>query len=122
MTTECFVDFSLACARRLPHVPPEHPCGRVHGHTFDVRVTVAGPVDPRSGWVMDFAEIEAVWQREVFAALDHRLLNDVAGLDNPTSEHVAAWLMSRLAPWLPLLTAIDVRESHRYGVRVTRRA
>lgn len=122
MSLECFVDFSLACARRLPNVEPGHPCGRVHGHTFDVRLTVAGPVDPHTGWVVDFAEIEAVWHRLVFTVLDHRMLNEIEGLENPTSEHLAQWLMSRLAPALPLLTTIEIRESHRYGVRLVRRA
>ncbi len=116
---ELFADFSLACARRLPNVPDGHPCGRMHGHTFDVRVILEGPVDPHTGWVVDFADVEAAW-RGVHDALDHRCLNDVPGLENPTSERLAEWCWRALAPALPLLAAIEVRESGRFGCRLRR--
>jgi 6-pyruvoyltetrahydropterin/6-carboxytetrahydropterin synthase len=113
---ELFIDFTLAAARRLPHVPEGHPCGRVHGHTFDVRVTLDGPVDSDTGWVADFADVEAAWA-PLHAQLDHRYLNDVPGLENPTSEHLATFVWRALRPALPLLAQIDVRESGRYGCR-----
>jgi 6-pyruvoyltetrahydropterin/6-carboxytetrahydropterin synthase len=113
---QLFVDFTLASARSLPNVPAGHPCGRVHGHTFDVRVTLDGPVDPHTGWVADFAEVERAWSG-VHARLDHRLLNDVPGLENPTSEHLARYVWHALRPALPLLVHVEVRESGRFGCR-----
>jgi 6-pyruvoyltetrahydropterin/6-carboxytetrahydropterin synthase len=111
---EVFVDFTIAAARYLPHVAEGHPCGRMHGHTFDVRVVLRGPVDPQTGWVADFADVESAW-KPIHGALDHRTLNDVPGLENPTSEHLAQWCWRTLAPALPLLARIEVRESGRYG-------
>jgi 6-pyruvoyltetrahydropterin/6-carboxytetrahydropterin synthase len=106
--------FHLECARRLPHLPAEHPCARVHGHSFKVEVQVSGPLDPKLGWVIDFAEVEAAWQ-PVKAALDHRYLNDVPGLDNPTSEILARWIWDKLKPALPGLSQVVVQETASSG-------
>ena len=106
---EIFKDFTFEAAHRLPNVPEGHKCARLHGHSFHARVTVAGPVGERSGWVMDFADIkEAV--RPLHDQLDHRYLNEVEGLENPTSEVLARWLWTRLAEHLPL-AAVEVRET-----------
>ena len=102
--------FRLESAHRLPHVPPGHKCSRVHGHSFVIEVHVSGPLDATLGWVMDFAEIKRAFE-PVHEALDHRYLNDVDGLDNPTSENLAIWIWSRLKPGLPLLSRIDVHET-----------
>ena len=115
---ELSADFVLASARRLPHVPADHPCGRLHGHTFGVRLVVRGPVDPTSGWVADFADLAAAWA-PMHAQLDHRVLNEVEGLENPTSERLALWLWAQLQPSLPALHAIEISETG--GFRVTYR-
>ena len=111
---EVFREFGFEAAHRLPHVPEGHKCARLHGHSFQVQIRVAGPVDPDSGMVMDFARLE-----EAFAplhdALDHRYLNEVEGLDNPTSENLARWVWQRLAAALPL-SEIRVRETCTSGV------
>ena len=106
---EIFKEFSFEAAHRLPHVPADHKCARLHGHSFHVRVTVSGDVDPRLGWVMDFARIKAACA-EVVEALDHRYLNEVPGLENPTSEVIAVWIWHRLRTQLPL-AAVEVRET-----------
>jgi 6-pyruvoyltetrahydropterin/6-carboxytetrahydropterin synthase len=106
--------FHLQCARRLPALPESHPCSRLHGHSFRVELTVSGAIDPRTGWVMDFADIETAWQ-SIHTALDHRCLNDIAGLDNPTSENLAIWCWVKLQPMLPGLSKITVMESHDSG-------
>lgn len=107
---EIFKEFRLECAHRLPNVPAAHKCARLHGHSFRIAVHVAGPVDGRLGWVRDYADI-----KEVFAPLhdqlDHRCLNDVPGLENPTSENLAIWIWTRLKPALPDLTRIVVHET-----------
>ena len=106
---EIFKEFTFEAAHRLPHVPEGHKCARLHGHSFHVRVTVRGPIDPRLGWVMDFSDVKAACA-SVHDALDHRYLNEVPGLENPTSEVIARWIWERLAGALPL-AAVEVRET-----------
>lgn len=102
--------YRFEAAHRLPMVPPEHRCFRLHGHTYAVEIAVRGPMDVERGWVLDYASIDAA-AAPAIGELDHRLLNDVGGLENPTSEHVAQWLWDRLAPKLPGLSAITVAEN-----------
>ncbi len=107
---EIFKIFTLEAAHRLPQVPPGHKCARVHGHSFRVAIHVAGPVDAVQGWVMDFAELTGRFQ-PLFDQLDHHYLNDVPGLENPTSENLAQWIWVRLKPGLPGLSRIVVHET-----------
>ena len=113
---EIFREFGFEAAHLLPHVPEGHKCARLHGHSFRVEVRVAGDVGTASGWVVDFADLRAAWQ-PLHDQLDHRYLNDVPGLDNPTSEMLAAWIWDRLAPELPGLSEIVVRETCTSGCR-----
>lgn len=103
-------EFTFEAAHRLPHVPADHKCARLHGHSFRVEVHVAGPVGVDSGWVMDFAGIAEAFQ-PLLERLDHRYLNEVEGLDNPTSENLARWIWRRLRTALPGLSQITVRET-----------
>jgi 6-pyruvoyltetrahydropterin/6-carboxytetrahydropterin synthase len=107
---ELYKEFGFEAAHLLPNVPEGHKCRRLHGHSFRVRVTVRGEVDPELGWVMDFADLKRAWA-PLDEALDHRYLNDIEGLENPTSERLAQWIWRRLAPVLPGLLAIEVRET-----------
>ena len=107
---EIFKEFRIEAAHRLPNVPAEHKCARLHGHSFVIGVHVAGPVGATSGWVMDFADVSAA-MAPLFEALDHRYLNEVEGLDNPTSENLARWVWRRLAPRLPGLARIVIHET-----------
>jgi 6-pyruvoyltetrahydropterin/6-carboxytetrahydropterin synthase len=107
---ELFVEVSFEAAHRLPNVPAGHKCARVHGHSYKVRLHVRGPVNPQTGWVMDLGEIDAAFA-PLRAQLDHHYLNDVEGLENPTSEILAKWIWQRLRPSLPLLCRIQVSET-----------
>ena len=107
---EIWKAFTLESAHRLPNVPPGHKCARVHGHSFRVEIHLAGELDAHLGWVQDFADIAAVFQPLV-EQLDHRYLNDVPGLENPTSEQLARWIWMRLKPALPLLAQVVVHET-----------
>jgi 6-pyruvoyltetrahydropterin/6-carboxytetrahydropterin synthase len=107
---EIFKEFTFEAAHRLPNVPEGHKCARLHGHSFQVRVSVHGVVHPRSGWVMDFADLKQAY-RPIHDQLDHRYLNEIPGLENPTSEELARWIWRALRPALPGLTAIEVRET-----------
>jgi len=105
-----YKELSFEAAHRLPHVPPGHKCARLHGHSYRVEVHVEGPLGAESGWVMDFADIQAAFA-PLLAQLDHYYLNEVEGLSNPTSEHLARWIWQRLKPTLPLLAEVVVRET-----------
>ncbi|MGD8496867.1 MAG: 6-carboxytetrahydropterin synthase QueD [Gemmatimonadales bacterium] len=107
---EVFKEFTFEAAHRLPNLPPEHKCARLHGHSFRVELHVAGPVDHELGWVVDFGEIKQVF-RPVLEQLDHRYLNEIEGLENPTSENLAAWIWERVSPELPGLARVVVRET-----------
>ncbi len=111
MRVELTKEFHFEAAHRLPMVPPEHKCHRMHGHSFRIEVVVAGEVDERTGWLVDYADITAAVQPIVKDELDHRALNDVPGLENPTSEVLCGWLWRRLKPRLPGLAAVTVHET-----------
>jgi 6-pyruvoyltetrahydropterin/6-carboxytetrahydropterin synthase len=111
---ELFADFSFEAAHRLPCVPPTHPCANMHGHSYRVRITIAGTVDERTGWVRDFYDIASAFE-PFRVQLDHHVLNEVPGLENPTSEHLARWLWQELRTSLPSLQAIEVRETRNMG-------
>ena len=88
--------FGFEAAHRLPKVPEGHKCARLHGHSYRFSVLVRGPVDPERGWLMDYATLADIVSPLVQQELDHRYLNEVPGLENPTAEHVAAWIWEQL--------------------------
>ncbi|MGW8943700.1 6-carboxytetrahydropterin synthase QueD [Streptomyces koyangensis] len=107
---EIFREFTFEAAHRLPNVPEGHKCSRLHGHSYKVIVHVEAPVDPETGWVMDFGDLKKAF-KPLEAQLDHYYLNDIEGLENPTSEVLARWIWERLQPTLPALSALTVRET-----------
>lgn len=109
-STEIHKEFRIESAHWLPHVPADHKCARMHGHSFRIVVHVAGPVDPHLGWVCDFADIRKAFT-PLHEQLDHRCLNEISGLENPTSELLAAWIWQRLKPALPQLSRIVIHET-----------
>ena len=111
MHVELTRQYRFEAAHRLPKVPADHKCYRMHGHSFVIEVTLAGEVDPATGWLVDFGDITAVVEPLLKSELDHRALNDVPGLENPTSELLCDWLWKRLEPRLPGLDAITVHET-----------
>jgi len=113
--TELWRTFDFDAAHYLPKVPSGHKCGGMHGHTYTVEVRLRGEVDPVAGWVCDFGDIKEAF-RPLESELDHKVLNDVPGLDNPTSELLAQWLWDRLAVSLPHLYSVSVSETPNSGV------
>ncbi len=105
-----FKQFSIEAAHRLPNVPAGHQCARLHGHSFQIKITATGDIGETSGWVMDFADITAAF-KPLRDQLDHYYLNDIEGLENPTSEVLAQWIWDRLKPALPQLSEIEIRET-----------
>ena len=115
---ELFKEFTFEAAHLLPNVPVGHKCARLHGHSFKLIVHVEGPVDPELGWVIDFGDISAA-VKPVINELDHYYLNDIPGLENPTSEVLVRWIWDRLEESVPCLSALDLRETCTSGCRYT---
>ena len=107
---EIFCEFKFEAAHRLPNVPSDHKCSRLHGHSYQIQVHVKGPIEDRSGWVMDFGNVKDAC-KPVIGRLDHYYLNEIDGLENPTSEHLAAWIWNELASSVPMMSAVQVRET-----------
>lgn len=112
-----FLEYSIDCAHWLPHVPVGHKCGQMHGHRYDIRVEIAGGPDEKTGWIMDYADIKAAYD-PIIMALDHRCLNEIPGLKNPTCENIVMYLR-RVLPFDETgevkLISIEVRETARAG-------
>jgi 6-pyruvoyltetrahydropterin/6-carboxytetrahydropterin synthase len=102
--------FRFEAAHRLPNVAPTHRCYRMHGHSYRVEVTLAGSIDPHTGFVVDFFDIQKALGY-LIGQLDHQCLNEIEGLENPTSENIAIWLWDRAKPQLPQLYAIRIYET-----------
>lgn len=103
-------EFRFEAAHKLPKVPPGHKCARLHGHSFKIEVAVEGPVDESTGWFIDYAKLYDAWT-PIHTTLDHNYLNDVEGLENPTSENLARYLWQKLLPSLPELVRVTVFET-----------
>ena len=110
MKIELRKTFQFEAAHALPRLPKSHKCRRLHGHSFKVDIVVAGECDPKLGWLMDYAEISRRF-KPIWEKLDHRYLNEIPGLENPTSEEIAVWIWNKLKPKLPLLTEVVVAET-----------
>ncbi|XGC82379.1 6-carboxytetrahydropterin synthase QueD [Bdellovibrio bacteriovorus] len=102
--------FQIESARFLPNLPKEHPCSRMHGHSFKLILTLVGNLDPQLGWVIDYNDIQAK-MKPLIDQLDHRVLNEVDGLSNPTSELLAKWIFDRVVLTLPEVTRVTVLET-----------
>jgi 6-pyruvoyltetrahydropterin/6-carboxytetrahydropterin synthase len=105
-----FRAFTIEAAHRLPNVPAGHKCSRLHGHSFRIELHLSGDVQPHAGWVMDFADVRAAFQ-PTYDRLDHHYLNEIPGLENPTSENLARWIWNEMKPKLPLLSRVVIHET-----------
>jgi 6-pyruvoyltetrahydropterin/6-carboxytetrahydropterin synthase len=103
-------DFRFEAAHYLPNVPEGHKCRRLHGHSFRGEIIVRGPIDPKTGWLIDFADLRRAVS-PVIDTLDHYLLNDIPGLENPTSENVAIWVWRAIKSNLPILVRVTIEET-----------
>jgi 6-pyruvoyltetrahydropterin/6-carboxytetrahydropterin synthase len=110
MQIELTRDYRFEAAHRLPRLPATHKCHRLHGHSFLFQVVLTGPVNPQTGFLIDFGDVDAIVE-PIREQLDHYFLNEIEGLENPTSEVLSHWLWARLKPRLPLLSAITVAET-----------
>ncbi len=110
-----FKQFTFDSAHFLPHVPETHKCREIHGHTYALRIFIEGELDPHLGWVMDFTDMKSVVE-PVIRTVDHKMLNNIPGLENPTCELFAVWLWNKIKPGLPMLKRIELNETPTSGV------
>ena len=110
MRVELVREFQFEAAHLLPKLPKSHKCRRLHGHSFRIEVHVEGECDPKLGWLIDYAEIAKAFD-PLHSKLDHYYLNEIPGLENPTSENLARWIWVRLKPKLRMLSAVVVHET-----------
>lgn len=116
---ELVKDFRFEAAHHLPNLPEGHKCRRMHGHSFRGEIAVQGEVDPHTGWLIDFGDLKRI-TTPIVERLDHNLLNEIEGLENPTSENLAVWIWQKLHPQLPILARVTIEETctsrcHYYG-------
>lgn len=107
---EIYKEFIFEAAHKLPNVPEGHQCARLHGHSWKGTIHVKGQIGEDTGWVMDFSEIKRIFA-PIYDQLDHHYLNDIEGLENPTSEVVAKWIWDKLKPLLPILSKVTINET-----------
>ncbi|MDC1141400.1 6-carboxytetrahydropterin synthase QueD [Gammaproteobacteria bacterium] len=110
-----FKEFTFEAAHKLPLVPENHKCSNLHGHSFKVKICIDAPIN-EMGWVMDFSELKQICSPHI-NELDHSYLNEIAGLENPTSENIAIWLWKRLIKSLENLSSIEVMETCNSGCK-----
>src|SRR5687767_2190460 len=110
MRVELVKEYRFEAAHRLPRLPDDHKCKRLHGHSFRFEVRLAGEVDRETGFLIDFWDVDRA-VAPMLERLDHHYLNEVDGLDNPTSEVLAGWIWGQLAPRLAQLEAVTVSET-----------
>ena len=110
MNYELVKTFRFEAAHALPNVPADHKCGNMHGHSYRVDIHVTGQPDPHTGWVVDFGDIKQIVNAEL-DQLDHHTLNEIPGLENSTSEMLGTYLIGKLGPQLPGLSAVTIWES-----------
>ena len=118
MSTTIVTQVRFEAAHFLPHVPEGHKCRRMHGHSYRCEIHVERPVDPHLGWVVDYAEVHAAFD-PLLVQLDHHVLNEIQGLQNPTSELIAAWIWRTLEPSLPGLCRLVLHETDTASVIYT---
>ncbi len=111
---EIFKEFTFDAAHFLPNVPDGHKCFQMHGHTYKVKLAVSGEVDPHLGWVIDFGDIKVAF-KPLLEQMDHHVLNEIKGLENPTAEHIAIWIWRKLKPILPQLSLVEIYETPTSG-------
>ncbi|PWG81653.1 6-carboxytetrahydropterin synthase QueD [Pararcticibacter amylolyticus] len=110
-----YKQFTFDSAHFLPNVPAGHRCGSMHGHTYKLTVFFEGDLDPVQGWVIDFNDIKKIIS-PLIDSVDHKLLNDIPGLENPTSEVMASWFWNKIKPEIPSLSRIELSETPSTGV------
>ena len=102
--------YAFSAAHSLPKVPDGHPCKRIHGHNYIVEVEIRNEISPVDGFCgnIDFYKVDE-GMKPLLEKLDHRYLNDIDGLENPTAELIADWILKNFSP--AILYSVKVWET-----------
>ena len=111
-----FRTFRFHSARHLPLLDDNHICKRMHGHTFNLKVYVTGEINNKSGFIIDFYDIDQIVNDKIISKIDHKVLNDLPDLLNPTSEHLCKWIWDKLHPHFNTLSKITLSEDYGTGI------
>jgi len=106
--------FTIEAARSLPNLPDDHPCKNIHGHSFKIIITASGDIQNNTGFVMDFEDLNQAFH-PIHQLLDHSYLNDIEGLENPSSEILCVWIWKKLSKTIPTLKQIEIKETDLTG-------
>ncbi|MCA9273808.1 MAG: 6-carboxytetrahydropterin synthase QueD [Phycisphaerales bacterium] len=112
---EIFRDFTFDAAHAISGLPDGHKCKNLHGHTYRLTVYLTGGLDPKIGWILDFAELKQIVWSNALDHLDHKNINEIAAIGSPTCERITVWIWNRLKPHLPGMTRITLREGENSG-------
>ena len=108
--------YRIHSARYLPNLEDGHKCKTMHGHTFNITIYLDGPINDKTGFVMDFFDIDKVVEKEIINKIDHKVLNDIEGLKNPSSENLTIFIWNILASKIDYLSKVTVSEDHGTGI------
>ena len=108
--------FRIHASRFLPNLSDDHICKRMHGHTFNIKVFVSGEINKKDGFVIDFYEIDSIFNKHIHPLIDHKVLNEVSGLENPTSENLCVWIWTKLIKHIPTISKLNLSEDHGTGI------
>ena len=109
--------YTLHSARFIPTLDTNHPCSKMHGHTFKIIIEIDGSIDEQTGFVMDFYDLDIIVNDKIINKIDHKILNDIEGLENPSSEHLSVWIWNQLIVHIPILSEITVSEDIGTGIK-----
>ena len=112
---QLFKEYIIHASRFLPKLPDEHICSKMHGHTFYIKLDLEGELNPKDDFVIDFYDLDTVFNKHIGVKIDHKILNEVDGLESPTTELLTKWIWNNLKPHLNLLSEVTVREGSTYG-------
>jgi len=116
---EIYRTFRIHASRYLPNLSDTHICKRMHGHTFNITIHLFGKINKQTGFVMDFYDIDEIFNDKIHKVIDHQILNDIKGLENPTSENLCIWIWKNLEQNLPLMNKVKVSEDFGTGIIYT---
>ncbi len=118
MIVEISTKLTFEAAHHLPMLPETHKCHRIHGHNYTIEVVLRAPIDPELGMAFDYADIDHIVDERIIAVCDHRLLNDIPGLENPTAENIAIWALAQLLQTPFPVVEVSVWETQNYRATV----
>lgn len=118
MNVEIATTRTFEAAHHLPNLPAEHKCHRMHGHNYKIEVSVRAPIQEHLGMAFDYAMLDAIVDELIVKPCDHRVLNDIEGLENPTGENIAIWAARRLLCTVLPIHAVTIWETPNYRATV----